>query len=594
MGQIVHASINEHGHITGGKPGDQNGKEVLVRDWYNKPWTHMCRYPSAEVAAEAAYIGVKIANSRLTGYDQNRRDTLRYCLKQYKWDVDAYLKSSKKSDCDCGSFVRACYACVLPKVRGGKDPYTSSSCISKYKEAGFTIHTQSKFLTSSKYLKPGDILVAKGHHVAMYVGKSSELDMSDSSSGGGGSSSGGGGSSAGSTSTNQPIVIDRNNAILRDVGYLSNDLKPSIQASGVNLLLINTIGSGFGMTGSETGATSSSSYNIDKLTSKQKAAIKFLTGKGLNLAASVGILANIMHESGLNTACVGDHGTSFGICQWHNERGKNMKSYVGSDWASDLTGQLKFLWSELSSGYKTTLQSLKQVKDTLDGCKKAADIFVRQFERPAKVDEQSSKRQATAATLWNKCSITQKTSSGNASANSSNKKTSDTSLPGTKMKKSVKVPASVPQSGISTNSTNYVYWYSKFVSPCRRVADEWDRLGRKSSRGIATIAGYYLCALSPVFGNTGDIVRVILKDGTAIGCIMADVKGSDKTNTYGHNIAGKGQPPQIDIVEWYIIGKKGTSSVMPEKLHLKISEWRHKKVDRIENYGSYWRWKKKP
>ena len=148
MGQIVHASINEHGQITGGKPGDQNGKEVLVRDWYNKPWTHMCRYPSAE----AAYIGVKIANSRLTGYDQNRRDTLRYCLKEYKWDVDAYLKSSKKSDCDCGSFVRACYACVLPKVRGGEDPYTSSSCISKYKEAGFTIHTKSKFLTSSKYL----------------------------------------------------------------------------------------------------------------------------------------------------------------------------------------------------------------------------------------------------------------------------------------------------------------------------------------------------------------------------------------------------------------------------------------------------------
>lgn len=133
----------------------------------------------------------------------------------------------------------------------------------------------------------------------------------------------------------------------------------------------------------------------------------------------------------------------------------------------------------------------------------------------------------------------------------------------------------------------------EFVAPCRRVADEWDRLGRKSSRGIATIAGYYLCALSPVFGNTGDIVRVILKDGTAIGCIMADVKGSDKTNTYGHNIAGKGHSPQIDIVEWYIIGKKGTSSVMPEKLHLKISEWRHKKVDRIENYGSYWRWKKK-
>ncbi len=36
--QIAQASINENGGISGGQPGDQTGKEVLVRDYYDYPW----------------------------------------------------------------------------------------------------------------------------------------------------------------------------------------------------------------------------------------------------------------------------------------------------------------------------------------------------------------------------------------------------------------------------------------------------------------------------------------------------------------------------------------------------------------------------
>ena len=44
--QIVHASINENGGITGGKPGDQTGKEICVRDFYvpDCKWTYHIRY----------------------------------------------------------------------------------------------------------------------------------------------------------------------------------------------------------------------------------------------------------------------------------------------------------------------------------------------------------------------------------------------------------------------------------------------------------------------------------------------------------------------------------------------------------------------
>ena len=44
-GQIVQASINEKGTATGGTPGDQTGKEFLVRSYYNFPWDYVLRYP---------------------------------------------------------------------------------------------------------------------------------------------------------------------------------------------------------------------------------------------------------------------------------------------------------------------------------------------------------------------------------------------------------------------------------------------------------------------------------------------------------------------------------------------------------------------
>lgn len=43
-GQIVHASINENGTTTGGKTGDQTGKEICIRGYYNKNWDCVLRY----------------------------------------------------------------------------------------------------------------------------------------------------------------------------------------------------------------------------------------------------------------------------------------------------------------------------------------------------------------------------------------------------------------------------------------------------------------------------------------------------------------------------------------------------------------------
>lgn len=47
--QIVHASINEKGTAHGGQTGDQTGREICVRSYYNYPWNHILRFQEDEM-----------------------------------------------------------------------------------------------------------------------------------------------------------------------------------------------------------------------------------------------------------------------------------------------------------------------------------------------------------------------------------------------------------------------------------------------------------------------------------------------------------------------------------------------------------------
>ncbi|MBR5342604.1 MAG: peptidoglycan-binding protein [Oscillospiraceae bacterium] len=43
-GKVVKASINEHGTATGGRTGDQTGREIYVGNYYNYPWDCVLRF----------------------------------------------------------------------------------------------------------------------------------------------------------------------------------------------------------------------------------------------------------------------------------------------------------------------------------------------------------------------------------------------------------------------------------------------------------------------------------------------------------------------------------------------------------------------
>ena len=69
--KIVHASIDENKKISGGKAGDQNGKEVFIRSWYNKPWDMVLRYKDETVAQKATNIAMQIASAAPVAIDES-------------------------------------------------------------------------------------------------------------------------------------------------------------------------------------------------------------------------------------------------------------------------------------------------------------------------------------------------------------------------------------------------------------------------------------------------------------------------------------------------------------------------------------------
>lgn len=130
---------------------------------------------------------------------------------------------------------------------------------------------------------------------------------------------------------------------------------------------------------------------------------EFLTGyMGLNPAAACGVLANIKQESNFDPSAVGDYGTSFGICQWHNERGTAMKNYcanMGLDWTS-LDGQLHYLYYELSHSYPGVLSYLRGVSNSETGAKNAAEYWCRYYEVPANMSDRVKERRSLASNYW--------------------------------------------------------------------------------------------------------------------------------------------------------------------------------------------------
>lgn len=125
----------------------------------------------------------------------------------------------------------------------------------------------------------------------------------------------------------------------------------------------------------------------------------------LSSAAACGILANIEYESAFQVTIVGDQGTSFGLCQWHNERFSALMTYCtarGLDYQS-VEGQMAYLAFELKSSYVGLYGSLRSVDNSPEGAYQAAYLWCIQFERPADMERKAEERGNSAKyKYWNR------------------------------------------------------------------------------------------------------------------------------------------------------------------------------------------------
>ncbi len=123
---------------------------------------------------------------------------------------------------------------------------------------------------------------------------------------------------------------------------------------------------------------------------------KFLVNEmNFNSAVASGILANMYHESSFNPNALGDNGTSYGICQWHNSRWESLKNWCNSngyDWTT-LNGQLNYLKFELSKNNyqylwngRTIYSNLLAIENTAEGAYYAGWYWCYYYEIPQNKD----------------------------------------------------------------------------------------------------------------------------------------------------------------------------------------------------------------
>ena len=120
----------------------------------------------------------------------------------------------------------------------------------------------------------------------------------------------------------------------------------------------------------------------------------YLISKGYSKAGALGIISNIRSESSYKPDALGDSGTSYGICQWHNSRWTDLKNYCsqnGKD-STTLEGQLDFLMYELESKYPKLNNQLKNASNNPEGAYDAAYQMTVQFERPAGMETSGNNR----------------------------------------------------------------------------------------------------------------------------------------------------------------------------------------------------------
>ena len=176
--RIGHASIDERGKITGGTAGDQNGKEVCIRSWYNGGWEFLARAKDHAVREKIAVACEDACANPNIGYDQGQRNTLNIQAQKAGYDLS---KIDTVCETDCSAFASVCVLTAGVKLEcSGNLPTTRTLKSALMKTGEFEILSNSKYLNNTDLLRRGDILCKAGSHAVVVLDSASGENMTES------------------------------------------------------------------------------------------------------------------------------------------------------------------------------------------------------------------------------------------------------------------------------------------------------------------------------------------------------------------------------------------------------------------------------
>lgn len=153
---IGHASISEDGTMYGKQIGDQTGKEVCIRKYWNAKdgWLVLRPYDSI-VGRRIAEAMIELCNNDNCGYNASTRQRNTGILLLVKYGRISDIKEPFSTD--CSSAVRLCLKQAginLPNFSTRSEAKTLENC--GYFNKGFV-------LVNELDLREGDILLTSGH-----------------------------------------------------------------------------------------------------------------------------------------------------------------------------------------------------------------------------------------------------------------------------------------------------------------------------------------------------------------------------------------------------------------------------------------------
>lgn len=343
--KISNCGSNENGKTTGGKAGDQTGKEYRVISWYSRPRKCVLRYSDPKVGEEIARISEAAAKNDNIGYCQTHRRTYHDALKAANWNPAA-IKTPVEADCSASTLaniIAAGHKCGIAALKQvNPDGYTGNMRAA-LKKAGFTVLTDSKYLSSSDYLLPGDILLNDNAHAAVNLTA---------------------GTKAKAAAVTTPAASTPGNNEKAIWNFLIGKGLNAYAAAGIMGNLY-----------------AESVFNPRNLQNSSEKKLG-LSDDEYTAAVDAGTYTNFVKD------CAG-----YGLAQWTyytRKQGLLNKAKAAGKSVGDLNIQLSFLWEELQ-GYKKVMQQLKAAGSVAE----AASAFMIGFERPADQSATAQKKRAS-------------------------------------------------------------------------------------------------------------------------------------------------------------------------------------------------------